>query len=166
MKNSWLNIKGSMCLKCPICQYLHISHLIHQKHKRPYSTTHTVTHKFFLVICHTLSRTISCLHSGIPCQTHHSTQVLTCHRLGCDLDVTRLPGIVLSQRGSSLQDALEILLSDTLAESGLPREQIGCLLLLTTLTILSVFPLCTCDSGRPESGVTWRLLGIACGTCA
>ena len=102
----------------------------------------------------------------MPCQTHHSTQVLTCHRLGCDLDVTRLPGIVLSQRGSSLQDALEILLSDTLAESGLPRERIGCLLLLTTLTILSVFPLCTCDSGRPESGVTWRLLGIACGTCA
>ena len=104
-------------------------------HKRPYSTTHTVTHKFFLVICHTLSRTISCLHSGIPCQTHHSTQVLTCHRLGCDLDVTRLPGIVLSQRGSSLQDALKILLSDTLAKSGLLRRRIGCLLLLTILSV-------------------------------
>ena len=146
--------------RCTFGQYL-----THLTPDTPYHKTiqyhthrHTLSHTTSI-----FSHTITCLHSGMPCQTHHSTQVLTCHRLGCDLDVTRLPGIVLSQRGSSLQDALKILLSDTLAECGLPRERIGCLLLLT---ILSVFPLCTCDSGRPESGVTWRLLGIACGTCA
>ena len=99
---------------------------------------------------------------SIPCQSHHSRQVLTCHRLGCDLDVTQLPGIVLSQRGSSQQDALKILLSDILAESGL----IVCYCWQFCQFICMVFPLCTCNSCRPKSGVTWRLLCIAGGTCA
>ena len=41
--------------------------------------------------------------------TNTQIQVLTCHRLGGDLGVTLLPGIVLYPRGSLLQVALEIL---------------------------------------------------------
>ena len=134
MKNSWLNIKGSMCLKCPICQYLHILHLIHQiiiDHTVPHTLSHTNSFLSYVTLSHV--QFLVCT-LGYPVKPI-IVQVLTCHRLGCDLDVTRLPGIVLSQRGSLQQDALKILLSDTLAKSGLLRRRIGCLLLLTILSV-------------------------------
>ena len=74
-------------------------------HKRP----HTVAHNFSFFISFHVSDTVTCSFLFAP------VKVLTCHRLGCDLDVTRPPGIVLDRRGSSQQAALEI----SLSESGL-----------------------------------------------
>ena len=91
--------------ECVFSFFIHLSYHDH-------TVSNTVTHNFSLFISFHMSDTVTYdflfAHWHVPCQSHR-TQVLTCHRLGCDLDVTRLPGIVLSQRGSSQQGALKIL---------------------------------------------------------